>query len=65
MRAFFSVELDATIAPSYLVNAYRCLSSDSVSRSVCCNSVVAVVEGMRDEGSGSLVRYSVYFSCLY
>ena len=65
MRAFFSVELDAAIAPSYIVNAYRCLSSDSVSRSFCCNPVVAVVEGMRDEGSGSLVRYSVYFSCLH
>ena len=64
MRALFSVDLDAAIAPSYIVNAYRCLSNDSVRRSLCCNPVVAVVEGMRDEGSGSLVRYSVYFSCL-
>ena len=64
MRALFSVELDAAIAPSYIVNAYRCLSDDRILRSFCCNPVVAVVEGMRDEGSGSLARYSVYFSCL-
>ena len=64
MSALFSVGLDAAIAPSYIVNAYRCLSNDSLPRSSCCNPVVAVVEEMRDEGSGSLVRYSVYFSCL-
>lgn len=64
MSGLFSVDLDAAIAPSYIVNAYRCLSNDSVRTSTCCNPVVAVVEEMRDEGSGSLVRYSVYFSCL-
>ena len=63
--ALFSVNLDAAVAPSYSVNTYRYLSNDSVRKSLYCNRVVAVVEGMRNEGSGSLVRYSVYFSCLY
>ena len=62
--ALFSVDLDAAVAPSYCVNAYRYLSNDSVRRSLYRNRMVAVVEGMGNEGNGSLVRYSVYFSCL-
>ena len=62
--ALFSVDLDAAVALSYSVNAYRCLSNDRVGRSLCSSPVVAVVKGMRNEGSESLVRYSVYISCL-
>lgn len=36
-EALFSVDLDAAAAPSYSVNAYRCLSNDSIRGSLCRN----------------------------
>ena len=48
-EALFNVDLDTPAAPSYKVNAYRCLSNDSVRRSLCRNqwSQLSKACGMR------------------